>query len=79
MRSPRLLRSLVNPADSKTVTCVAAFPDGKHMLWSVLFYNVFVSYLNIDYTVPLKTTSDFGMYKRHLQKAGARKDYHPFA
>jgi transcriptional activator SPT8 len=32
-QSPRLLRTLVNPGDSKTVTCVAAFPDGKHMVW----------------------------------------------
>ncbi|CCA77986.1 hypothetical protein PIIN_00700 [Serendipita indica DSM 11827] len=44
-RTPRVLRTLVNPADSKTVTCVTAFPDGKHMvcasednirLWNVL-------------------------------------------
>ncbi|PVG02763.1 WD40 repeat-like protein [Serendipita vermifera] len=44
-QNPRLLRTLVNPSDSKTVTCVAAFPDGKHMvcasednirLWNIL-------------------------------------------
>ncbi|KAG8787382.1 Transcription factor spt8 [Serendipita sp. 397] len=44
-QNPRILRTLVNPLDSKTVTCVAAFPDGKFMvcasednirLWNVL-------------------------------------------
>lgn len=31
-QTPRVQRTLVNPGDSKTVTCVAAFPDGKHMV-----------------------------------------------
>ncbi|KAG8835289.1 Transcription factor spt8 [Serendipita sp. 399] len=43
--NPRILRTLANPIDSKTVTCVAAFPDGKFIvcasednirLWNVL-------------------------------------------
>lgn len=45
---PRLLRTLVNPSDSKTVTCVAAFPDGRHMVWYVQFplLGDFLTYLS---------------------------------
>jgi transcriptional activator SPT8 len=32
---PRLLKTIRNPASSGLVSCVAAFPDGKHIAWSV--------------------------------------------
>src|SRR5258706_2082968 len=43
---PRLLRTLTNPSDSKTVTALAAFPDGRHLVWSVL-QNYFLSAAHI--------------------------------
>ncbi|KAG8954661.1 hypothetical protein FRC04_011094 [Tulasnella sp. 424] len=33
---PRLLKSLRNPASSGPVTCVAGFPDGQHLVWTML-------------------------------------------
>jgi hypothetical protein len=78
MRGPRLLRTLVNPADSKTVTCVAAFPDGKHMLWFVEF-SLSDCELTIKRIVPQKITFGFGMCKRPPWRVGARKGYHPSA
>jgi transcriptional activator SPT8 len=32
---PRLLRTLRNPLSSGAVSCVVAFPDGKHLAWCV--------------------------------------------
>ena len=29
---PRLLRTLVNPTESRTVTALVAFPDGRHFV-----------------------------------------------
>ena len=30
---PRLLKTLRNPVSSGVVSCVAAFPDGRHIAW----------------------------------------------
>jgi transcriptional activator SPT8 len=31
--TPRLLKTIRNPASSGMVACVVAFPDGKHLAW----------------------------------------------
>ena len=31
--TPRLLKTLRNPLSSGVVSCVAAFPDGRHIAW----------------------------------------------
>ena len=33
--TPQILRSLRSPPSSGEVSCVAAFPDGKHIAWCV--------------------------------------------
>lgn len=31
--TPRLLKTLRNPASSGVVSCVVPFPDGRHIAW----------------------------------------------
>ena len=33
--TPRLVKSLRNPASSGVVSCVVPFPDGRHIAWWV--------------------------------------------
>lgn len=32
-QTPRLLKTLRNPASSGIVSCVVSFPDGRHIAW----------------------------------------------
>lgn len=68
--TPRLLRTLRNPASSGAVSCVVAFPDGKHLAWYVErnplppFVNLMIPML----PVLLRTISGYGTYLRRLKQ-----------
>lgn len=43
MGTPRLLKTLRNPPVSGDISCVVAFPDGRHLAWCVRYSNVWSS------------------------------------
>jgi transcriptional activator SPT8 len=43
LETPRLLKTLRNPASSGVVSCVVAFPDGRHIAWLVYCLGFFNS------------------------------------